>query len=497
MITILFISDDTRVADLIARFQPKLRARMRLALDFDQGLKEVFDNRPSAVFIQGDISGISGETVARHIKTLLRADAPRVVLIHTSPLPVQETKKWFDCAVDFSLPQNELVEQFKLRLMEIAPGQWLEKNEARPLSTENASVTNAEDNATPLSPHPGEIEPFDWEAPRNAVTPPFQSSPFQAAPDDAGGEESAPATEVPLNLVGRGVGIDEPGVSSQEPELRGVMPSIIEESTTTQSAFSEEFPSSSNNIPSPPSSASSPKPLLREVEAKPAPSPQPSPAPGVGAFDVPPPASMVDFRAESPNGGKAEWVTIPPPDEGFVGAKRERLTLWASAIVLLIVGVVVGGALLLKSEGRKKKTVPKPAAKLAAPSRTVSAPAPSPKTAPAVGLPSFIPAAGKDQGYGKTNPGWERYRSEGVEYRLFREQGRLKAVQVIALRGKTIPETLVTAVVKELMGSESPAVLSSRKKGGYQRQTGRVAGKGEVVIYRKGGGIRGVVVTLG
>lgn len=493
MITILFISDDTRVPDFIARVQSQLKARMRLATDFDQGLKEVFDNRPSAVFIQGDISGISGETVARHIKTLLRRDAPRIVLIHTAPLPTQGVKKWFDDAVDFSLPQTELADQFKLRLMEIAPDLRIETNDVPTPHAGNvaAAPPNVSDHPASSS---GEVEPFDWEAPRDAVPHAVQPPCQQVRSEVAGREESDSSPDVSQVLVGRGVETTCPVMPSPGAELRNVMPSIIEESATTQSAFSEQVLSTP---------ATPPPPLtpLREAEPKPASLRQPAPLQTVESSNERPAASMADFSAERTKKSKAEWVTIPPPDRESGGATGQRLTAWAVAIVVLLIGAMVGGALLLKGEGNKKKSSPKPDAMKPAPTRTSSALAPpakaiTQKTAP-VALPSFIPASGRDEGFGKVHPGWERYVGKGIEYRLFRENGRLKAVQVIALRGKAVPETLVVAVVRELTGSERLGAVSSQtKKGGYLRQIGKVDGKGEIVIYRKGGGVRGVVVTL-
>lgn len=496
MITILFISDDPRVADLIARFKPQLKARMRLALDFDQGLKEVFDNRPLAVFIQGDISGISGETVARHIKTLLRAEAPRIVLIHSSPLSAQGTKKWFDDTVDFSLPQTELVEQFRVRLKEIAPDHWLEQNGAKTGSAENMSEANTADASLSLSPPFGEFEPFDWEASGNAGAASVQSPPVQTSPSVSAVQVSTPSAGGPQDAEEKELKAVAPSVISAGPELRGVMPSVSEESATTQSAFKDQL--------APPPASPAPQTLpLREAEPEPVPPLQSSPPSGGEAPDERFAAFLNDFSAQRSVGGNAEWVAIPSPDQEFGRATGQRLTLWAAAIVVFLIGAVVGGTLLLKGEGKKKETSVSPSAKAPTVARPSSEPAPAAKaasavkTAPAAVLPSFVPASRKDSGYGKAHPGWERYRGEGIEYRLFREQGRLKAVQLIAQRGKTIPETLVATVVKELMGSDSRTVLSHTKKGGYRLESGRVDGKGEVVIYRKGGGIRGVVVTLG
>jgi len=481
MITILFISDDSRAADLIARFQPQLKARLRLALDFDQGLKEVFDNRPAAVFIQSDISGISGETVARHIKTLLRTDAPRIVLIHTSPLSMQGTKKWFDDTVDFSLPQTDLVEQFRQRLAEIASDQWLEQNHGQSRSSEDVPVAKEMDAPVPVSPPPGEFEFFDWETPGNSAaaavrTPHVQ--PVQEINELQHGAPSAGATPVPVE---EGEDAVAPSPVSPGAELRAAMPSIIEESATAQSVFSDQ-------VPSPQVSASPPVPPPRDVAHQPASPPGTSLSYGV---------AVGDFSAEKSDGGNAEWVTVPSPGKEFKEPSGQRLSLWAGAIVVLLIGAVVGGSLLLKGGGRNTGTAGKPAPQAPAPARPPSASAPSAVTPAAEGIPSFVPVSGRDPGYAKVHPGWERYRGAGVEFRLYREQGRLKVVQVIALRGKTIPEAQVTKIVKVLTGSGNRTISSQTNKGGYLREVGKIAGNNEIVIYRKGSVIRGVVITLG
>ncbi|WP_306533412.1 hypothetical protein [Geobacter sp.] len=490
MITILFISDDIRAADLIARFQPQLKARLRLALDFDQGLKEVFDNRPAAVFIQSNISGISGETVARHIKTLLRTDAPRIVLIHTSPLSMQGTKKWFDDTVDFSLPQTDLVEQFRQRLAEIAPDHWFEQNHGQSRSSEDVPVANEVDAPVPVSPPPGEFEFFDWESPGNTGTAVVHAPPIQPGTEINEFQHRVPSSGATPVPVEEGEDAVAPSLVSPGAELRAVMPSIIEETAAAQSVFSDQ-------VPSPQVSASPPVPPPHEVAHQPAPPPRTSLSYGVAVPVEQSAASLGSFSAEKPDGGNAEWVTVPSPGKEFKEPSGQRLSLWAVVIVVLLIGAVVGGSLLLKGGGRNTGTVGKPASQTPAPARPLSASAPSAVTPAAVEIPSFVPVSGRDPGYGKAHPGWERYRGAGVEFRLYREQGRLKVVQVIALRGKTIPEAQVTKIVKVLTGSGNRTISSHTNKGGYLREVGKIAGNNEIVIYRKGSVIRGVVITLG
>lgn len=490
MITILFISDDPRVADIIARFQPQLKGRMRLSHDFDQGLKEVFDNRPSAVFIQGDISGISGETVARHIKALLRGEAPRIVLMHSAPLAVQGAKKWFDYAVEFSGSQDEIDEQFKLRLLEIAPGHWQENEGKRPGSPESVAEVNGDDASIPGLTHSAESEPFEWESDGNFELTAEEPLYSTANPCPAVEGYDAPLDDVQSVLVGRGIEAGTSDVPSHRALPSEVMATIIEESVTTQSAVIEAHTSSHPQVIS--------SPIVPPREEKPTPAFSPPPVPPFRETVVPaeqPAASLSSFSADAPFGGSVR-TAVPPRTATQGGEAGRRLSLWAVAIVLLLIGGVAGGILLLKGEDGNRNPASKPAVSPAKPLRESSAPAPMGKAASAAGLPSFIPASGKDRGFGKTHPGWERYRGHGVEYRIFRENGRLKALQVLALNGKAIPESHIATVVKKLTGSETRTVLSQSKKGAYRREVLRVAGNGELVLYRKGSGIRGGVITF-
>lgn len=493
MLTILFISDDTRVADLVARFQPTLKARMRLALDFDQGLKEVFDNRPAAVFIQGNISGISGETVARHIKTLLRTDAPRVVLMHAVPLSAQGAKKWFDDTVDLSLPPTELLEQFSRLLREIAPTHWLDHDDVPAAPAANDSETGAAGLPRAVPSPSGESDTFDWESPASPVFAGAPSTPAQPVSRVTGGEQECPLAGLLPSTPDTVEGSEALGEMFPGAPIRDVMPSIIEETTTTQSLFAQRPESPPVERPAEPS-------LAREAAPKAEPPPLSPPERDDSEERFA--ALLSDFSAEKPAGRKTEWVTIPPPDEAD-GTSGRRLTLWSIAIVVLLVGAVVGGSLLMKGKGGSREKPSGSGNALAPPpAPPAPAPTPAPKSTPAVNavpvaqLPSFVPKGGKDRGYGKAHPGWERYLSNGIEYRLFREGGKLKAVQILARRGSPIPESLLETAVRELTGSGSPIVSSRTKKGGYHRESGRIEGKGEVVVYRKNGGIRGIVVTL-
>jgi hypothetical protein len=147
----------------------------------------------------------------------------------------------------------------------------------------------------------------------------------------------------------------------------------------------------------------------------------------------------------------------------------------------------------------------KPPAAAAAPPAVVSA-SPRPERKPPLAshgngrlrsLPSFIPQEGLDPGYGKDNPGWENYRGQTNEYRVFREKdGAIKAIQVIDRSGAGIQDSFYTSILKELAGATAMRPTSSEIKEGYEIRRGDLAGL-QLVQYRdaQGGRMRGFVIT--
>jgi len=172
--------------------------------------------------------------------------------------------------------------------------------------------------------------------------------------------------------------------------------------------------------------------------------------------------------------------------------------------------VVVAVSLFQHRSNRTTTPAPKIAAeqKTAAPTPPPAAPAaaPQPEQKPALAshgtgrprsLPSFIPKEGLELGYGKDNPGWENYRGQTSEYRVFREKdGAIKAIQVIDRSGAGIQESFYTTILKELAGATVMRPTSSEIKEGYEIRRGELAGL-QLVQYRdaQGGRMRGFVIT--
>lgn len=487
MNTILFISDDFRTSELLAALRHHYKGRVKLAPDFDQGLKDVFDNRPSGVFIQSEISGISGETVARHIKTLLRAEAPRIILVHTAPLKLQGGKKWFDDSLDFNLPAEELMVALKERIQAISPDQWQDDDRDDAAATLPASAApvdagaeaaappdvathggdEAGSNAGPSEDAPFEFEFNHWDVP---VTPEHRAVPF--------GAESVHGVETSDSLP-------------DKDEVCGVAPS---ESSAVEMSPAEDLPATSAPATAgtdgvaaevvPPPQA--PKQMAVTLAAKVDPDDVPTrPAPSVADFSAPVDATEKAVRTTVP-----PLATTPPP-----AGKTIRIPLWLPLVaVLLVVASAAAYFLTWPKTTAPQKTVS------AAPAPSTVVPASAPAAAKAVSpspLPSFIPAKGRDETFSRRNPGWERYRGNGLEYRLFREAEAVRAVQVIAVGKGGIAESLVPTVLRELTGSEDRTGPSRHSKDGYLVESAKTSTGGEIVVYRdKRGKIRGIVLSL-
>lgn len=504
MITVLFISDDKRTVEQIARFQPHFRARLRLASDFDQGLKEVFDNRPAAVFIQSDISGISGETVARHIKTLLRTDAPRIILIHTAPIRSQVGKRWYDDTLDLSLPDQDLDEHLRERLVAVAPGQWIEVAPPPSVPIVEEPVPLPVEKPLPASAPAEEFAFHDWDIPGTVSAQP-ESTHRADIPPSFEIEEYRPlellAPDTPERLVtpGREGGQAAGKSCNATPGLSGMS---TQGNPQAPAAASPSPAVTDSPINSSPAASPAPADARSHVHARQA--APPAQATTVSSrkedpFEERPAASIADFSARGSRGSSPEWVSIPSPGDN---ARRggQRPSLWAAAVVILVLGIAAGGSFYLS----KKPVSPSPAEKGASQAQalatatptTVAQPQPSVASVAPEPLPSFVPARGKDPAFAKTSPGWERYQGDGAEFRLYREGGRLRAVQVIARNPGGVPKSLVATAVKELTGAGTPKLSKRKDKGEYLVESGSLNGKGELVIYRRKGVIRGFVISL-
>jgi hypothetical protein len=103
---------------------------------------------------------------------------------------------------------------------------------------------------------------------------------------------------------------------------------------------------------------------------------------------------------------------------------------------------------------------------------------------PLLTLPTFIPRLAPDAAYGTANPGWERYRTAALEFRVYRERGVIKAIQLFDRSGNGISGALFNGALTELSGSNNYLIERTERQGRYQVERGRlINGKG-IIIYR-------------
>ncbi|KAB0665353.1 hypothetical protein F6V25_09720 [Oryzomonas japonica] len=179
----------------------------------------------------------------------------------------------------------------------------------------------------------------------------------------------------------------------------------------------------------------------------------------------PPPARPPVVVAQKPAAAPAPPVAAAPPAAG--GEATPQLS--DKAILSDIAG------------NRSPKEQPTPSRAGARPSK----------------LPDFIPRYGADKTYSAANPGWERYKGQVTEFKVFREKETIKAIQVIDRGGQGVPESFMKGVLHQVVKKPAFVLEATEKKDGYEIQRGRIADNLKVVYYRdeRGGRLRAFVMT--
>ncbi len=394
MLNIYFISNDDRIDRLIEHFQPFFKTRIRKASDFDHGLKEVFENRPSAVFIQSDIGSVSGETVARHIKSLLGSDSPRIIFMGGDGARRKTADSWCDDWVPLGDSEQEFQQGFRALVERYYPKEW------RYISAEIERTAKRSPDTAP--------EGWKAESDRGLPAPP---APGNGADPIAGGV--AGGTVV--------AGVEGPACSSGDEN--GLQEKVLptDEPARKQRLALETF-------------------------------------------------TVHDASLEA-------------------GGTTSGIRVWK---LLLLVLLVAGGAVYCwRDYGNRKTAEPGPLVPEKA--------APPPVTAGAIkGLPSYVRPEWRDPTYSEGHAGWERYVSPEYEFRLYRENSVIKALQVISLTDKGISGQFALSMLQEFgYTAPLPAGVDERREGFIVKRF-VIKGVAELATYREEGSgrIKAMVLEL-
>ena len=439
MLSFLIISNDSKVENLVDSLRPMVKASIAAVADFDHGLKDVFEKRPALVIIQEVIVGVTGESVARHIQLLFGADAPKFILLHEGNQGVSAIPGLFEHVVDLSQSEERLIQDILAAMRRL-------------LGTE-------------------------WEKPSGGQ--------FAIEKDGGPGDDFFVVERNETLAV-------SPGGAGQ-PEIQ----TRIEPVVVTQ--LVKPFPEKEY--------AGDIQPGAMDVEREKTP---PDREKGQENSTAPEPARTIGIRKEpDPAPGKNTEDIVKAFNANYRAQKNRK----TPALLILLV-LAVAGCLLLqrcalpelfsaKPKAGPPPTSPivqKPAGQPSAPSVTQRKMSSASAIAPAAfsQLPTFVVPGSRDKSFSDRKPGWEHYPGSGRDVRLFRQAGRIKALQVIAGQGRSIDDGLLKTALKEVAGSDAYGAMTQRKQGRLLLQSARVGGHADLLIYRdeRGKDIKAFVISV-
>lgn len=448
MLNLLFISDNPKAERIERALQPFLKVIIDVVADFDHGMKEVFEKRPTVVCIQDQIGDVTGESVARHIQMLLGNSAPTFILLHNGDGKARAIKGVYEHLIDLSQPNEAVTEHIKKTLKLLLGAQW-ERIYISPQLTPAAASLSV------------------------------------AAPE--GSRENAFGT------------VETDRAQALNDDLTELL--LMERDRTERDKISAALPAASGDgggsvsIDSPKATTTTP-PGKKDTKSISAPVTAPQPPPAAG------------FRINQNTHLDEEQI---PEDLllGFEESYRSESLFFRRSVVIALVCAFcsAGGWYLVKQKPQLisslKERLVQPSEPRQAP---VATPAPTPVQKPVPltvphplkipPLPSFIPKDGHDSSYAVKNPGWERYVDKRNEFRVFSVSGHIKALQVLAVKEASISDPWLKSVLQEIAGSHEYRITSRSTKAGVRVESGTINNKGEVMIYRKNGAVKAFVVSI-
>jgi len=517
MVNLLFITNSTKIDIIKNSLQPFLKVKIDIVEDFDFGLKDVFEKRPATVFIQDQIAGVTGESVARHIQMLLGSGSPSFIFMHTGTTKAKPIKGLFDHLIDLSQDELKIVADI-LATLKILLGNHWEKIYIHPenvieVGTDSAlkskrtsrskdadqlvdelfaDLGNTTAQVAELSyPAPIIDDPFDVvSSPQDQLAEMLteskkneqQNSRSQSSigDDTLSNTESEDTVDLgliqtnhkPVSVINTvpAVAQTSPPVSSQPK----VIPSNRIQAVTSPRSALETGHVTTQSI------AESETPLTQQI--------------------LPPDFVIVK-----------EWQSgdVAPEEllREFEGKYYSQVKNWKRYVIVTLVLLVCffTGIWYFLKNGAPHTSISSPTTQSAevSPNRNAESLQPPLKPDPLPvqkvelsELPSFIPQNGLDSSFALSKPGWERYVDNASEYRVFRNSGKIKALQVMGVNNHDISETRMKSILIELLGDGEFKVNSREQKKGYQVARAVVAKNADLLIYFKNSSIRAFVISL-
>lgn len=533
----LVITTRQNVLDVVDHLRNEEGFRIDVEGDFTGGLKAIFYRVPEVVFIQSEINGISGEKVANQVKTLLDEEPIRLVLLRERSGERESQEPGFEAVIDMDLPFEELADRFRRELGALA-GSGSGKPADSPVG-ETLEIPVAD-----LSPSEGSLEsdPFtdvfpaqfhqDWSLLPPAVASqesggdewrfqePVEPSPVndEFSFDPPGDIITSIPLEKPNNRKQDKVGLVQGGLSPSQSSAdkpvagrdgEGLGIRFVDKESPHQ-LFASMSDDESSEIPQfmtespPPAESTMNKLRLKGVQTQSnllksesnrsslSQSPVSSGSHSdVAGLSVPGSTSRTSTKRSSLRSPTLSGPAVPDSKsyvDGF--AAIDSLRRVVKPLLILVVLIITTYMLVQHWDSLTGMIFKgdKPVAD------TPILPVPDKDR-----LPSFIsPSALADREYPITHPGWGRYVADGIEYLLYRDQGRIRAIQIIAVAEGKISDAFVRMCIRETTGLPDGENWVRETRDDFQVEKGTLRGKGEVAVYRKmpEGEIRGVVLTF-
>jgi flagellar FliL protein len=516
MVNLLFISDNTKISAIKNALQPFLKVKIDVVGDFDYGLKDVFEKRPATVFIQDQIAGVTGESVARHIKMLLGAGAPSFIFMHGGGSKAKPIKGLFEYLIDVSQSEVKIVADIQATLKSLLGPQW-EKIYIPP-KIDNAATSDAvsvprSDRVSADQLVDDLLSDMDNSGAASTATTDFSEpvtladEPFHvvSSTQDQLAEMHAESSRASDNIAATTVTVPEavPTKPSAPANVKDTTPEAEHAALSKRKEMAA-------SVASPPLTIQ-PQPAPKEIEPAVPVTARSSAASLSTVSSILPEntplqqTSAADFIISAER--TAEYVAsenlLRDFEVDYYARSAERKRFVAIAVVLTICAVVgVWFSLEYKQNiitYISRRSAQPPIISPAPPPRPVAIqkPASRPEQKDQVSaLPSFIPQAGFDSSFSSQKPGWERYVDATLEYRVYRLAGKIKALQVMGIRDHDISDSKLRSILIELAGDGEYRVKSREQKLGYHVSRAILGQKAELLIYRKKSTVRAFVITL-
>lgn len=471
MTDLLLITDVAKLRKIFSRLSDDKNIRLRIANNLEKGAEELAADKPGIVFVQTHLSGLSAEIILMHLKKQLGRKRTRFVLLSPLDQAGSETLRLYQGHIDTSLDDEAAL----LNSIKDVIAKLLTKA-AKSVDTEAAPA----ESIAVVEPKPPETTTNVENIPA-VIVPPQEPDLSTPAPPVLQPEEPS--------LVDQGL--------TYAPRAR--MSVYSEFNSSFDSAVSNMKPAATLDETTPEQSHDWHNHEIETIETTTSVSKRASfllwLAPVVIAVIV---FTWLQQKRSTPVPGgmaqKAQTAAVPAA-AALPAAAPAPVKQPAAAVI---------AAQMAQPVVPKKSTEPNPALSdkavisAIAENRGTKDQSKSGTTAGRLtALPDFIPRSALDKAYTNANPGWERYKGQVTEFKVFREGASIKAIQVIDRGGNGVPESFMKAALRQVSKNPAFVMESTEKKEGYEIQRGHTAENLKVMYYRddQGGKLRAFVMT--